>query len=54
MKKNKLKKPRTDEEMKQAYLDAYDDDKIDEEFRKGVHSKEMLDRVDAYIKEQLK
>lgn len=52
--KNKLDKPRTDEEMAQAYADAYDDDKIDAEFRKGVHSKEMLDRLDAYIDEQLK
>ncbi|MBR6162286.1 hypothetical protein IKQ26_00110 [bacterium] len=53
MKKNKLKRPRTDEEMAKAYADAWDDDRIDEEFRKGVHSKEMLDRLDAYIKEQL-
>ena len=53
-KKNKLKRPRTDEEMAKAYADAWDDDRIDAEFRKGVHSKEMLDRLDAYIKEQLK
>ncbi len=52
--KNKLPKPRTDEEMAKAYADAYDDDKIDEDFEKGVHSKEMLDRLDAYIDEQLK
>ena len=39
--------------MAKAYADAWDDDRIDEKFRKGVHSKEMLDRLDAYIEEQL-
>lgn len=52
--KNKLDKPRTDEEMAKAYADAYDDDKIDAEFRKGVHSTEFKAEIDAYIKEQLK
>ena len=53
MKNNKLKKPRTDEEMAKAYADAYDDDKIDAEFRKGVHSQELKADIDAFIKEQL-
>ena len=51
--KNKLPKPRMDEEMAKAYADAYDDDKIDAEFRKGVYRKEFEDEIDAYIKEQL-
>ena len=52
--KNKLPKPRTDEEMAQAYANAYDDDKIDADFEKGVHSQELKDWLSSYIDEQLK
>ena len=51
--KNKLDKPRTDEEMKQAYLDAYDDDRLDAEFEKGVYRKEFEDRISKMIKDRI-